>query len=170
MFGFGRSATFLLLALLAEIAGTVGGFGSSVFFVPVANMYFDFQSVLGITALFHLASNISKLGLFRGGIDRGLLLRLGVPSGAFAALGGLATTWFPTRWLEAVLAVFLLGLSGWMLLFVMPPLLGQLWMVLSLVTGQGDPGPNRYGARAPTFPQVPAGLSPAHLSHGAALA
>ncbi|HOU64921.1 MAG TPA: sulfite exporter TauE/SafE family protein, partial [Thermomonas sp.] len=116
MFGFGRSATFLLLALLAEIAGTVGGFGSSVFFVPVANMYFDFQSVLGITALFHLASNISKLGLFRGGIDRGLLLRLGVPSVAFAALAGLATTWFPTRWLEAVLAVFLLGLSGWMLL------------------------------------------------------
>lgn len=116
MFGFGRSATFLLLALLAEIAGTVGGFGSSVFFVPVASMYFDFQSVLGITALFHLASNTSKLGLFRGGIDRGLLLRLGVPSVAFAALGGLATTWFPTQWLEAVLAVFLLGLSGWMLL------------------------------------------------------
>ena len=76
MFGFGRSATFLLLALLAEIAGTVGGFGSSVFFVPIANFYFDFQSVLGITALFHLASNVSKLGLFRGGIDRGLLLRL----------------------------------------------------------------------------------------------
>ncbi|MEF9977895.1 MAG: sulfite exporter TauE/SafE family protein [Thermomonas sp.] len=116
MFGFGRSATFLLLALLAEIAGTVGGFGSSVFFVPVANLYFDFQSVLGITALFHLASNISKLGLFRGGIDRGLLLRLGVPSVLFAVLGGLASAWFPTRWLEATLAVFLLGLSGWMLL------------------------------------------------------
>ena len=31
MFGVGRSATFLLLALLAEVAGTVGGFGSSVF-------------------------------------------------------------------------------------------------------------------------------------------
>ncbi len=116
MFGFGRSATFLLLALLAEIAGTVGGFGSSVFFVPVANVYFDFQSVLGITALFHLASNISKLGLFRGGIDRGLLLRLGVPSVLFAVLGGLATAWFPTRWLEATLAVSLLALSGWMLL------------------------------------------------------
>ena len=116
MFGFGRSATFLLLALLAEIAGTVGGFGSSVFFVPVANVYFDFQSVLGITALFHLASNISKLGLFRGGIDRDLLLRLGLPSVLFAVLGGLATAWFPSRWLEATLAVFLLALSGWMLL------------------------------------------------------
>lgn len=114
--GFGSSATFLLLALLAEIAGTVGGFGSSVFFVPVANFYFDFQSVLGITALFHLASNASKLGMFRGGIDRGLLLRLGVPSVVFAMLGGLASAWLLTQWLEATLAVFLLGVSGWMLL------------------------------------------------------
>lgn len=37
--------------------------------------------------------------------------------------------------------------SGWMLLFVMPPLLGQLWLVLSLITGPGTPGPNRYGRR-----------------------
>lgn len=116
MFGFGRSATFLLLALLAEVAGTVGGFGSSVFFVPIAGFYFDFHSVLGITALFHLASNVSKLALFRGGIDRGLLLRLGVPSVLFAVLGGLATTRLQVHWLEAGLAVFLLGSSGWMLL------------------------------------------------------
>ena len=52
------------------------------------------------------------------------------------------------------------GLSGWMLLFVMPPLLGQLWLVLSLVTGAGDPAPNRYGRRAPTFPPVTVDLSP----------
>ena len=113
--GLGGGTLFLLLALLAEIAGTVGGFGSSVFFVPVANFYFDFQSVLGITALFHLASNLSKLGLFRGGIDRALLLRLGVPSVVFAVLGGMASAWLATRWLEATLAVFLLALSGWML-------------------------------------------------------
>lgn len=36
------------------------------------------------------------------------------------------------------------NLSGWMLLFVMPPLLGQLWLVLSLVTGAGSPDRNRY--------------------------
>ena len=116
MFGVGRSATFLLLALLAEIAGTVGGFGSSVFFVPIANFYFDFHSVLGITALFHLASNASKLGMFRAGIDRGLLLRLGVPSVLFAVLGGLASAWLLAHWLEVILSVFLLGFSGWMLL------------------------------------------------------
>ena len=79
---------FLAVALLSEIAGTVGGFGSSTFFVPIANFFFDFHSVLGITAMFHLLSNLSKLGMFRGGIDRKLLLTLGLPSVLFAVLGG----------------------------------------------------------------------------------
>ena len=113
--GAERALLFLALALLAEIAGTVGGFGSSVFFVPIANFFFDFQSVLGITALFHLASNLSKLGLFRAGIDRRLLVRLGVPSVVFAVLGALAGTLVDTVWLERLLAVFLIGLSGWLL-------------------------------------------------------
>jgi len=47
------------------------------------------------------------------------------------------------------------GLSGWMLLFVMPPILGQMWLVLSLVTGEGEAGRNRHGRRRPTF--APAG-------------
>ena len=37
------SFVFLLLSLLAEIIGTIGGFGSSVFFVLIANFYFDFH-------------------------------------------------------------------------------------------------------------------------------
>ena len=65
---------FILLALLAEVIGTVGGFGSSVFFVPVANFFLDFQSVLGLTALFHLSSNITKISMFRKGVDWKLVL------------------------------------------------------------------------------------------------
>lgn len=61
-------------------------------------------------------------------------------------------------------------LTGWMLLFVMPPLLGQMWLVLSLVTGEGTRGPNRHGRREPSFPYAPASLSPIDLSPGAALA
>lgn len=59
------------------------------------------------------------------------------------------------------------GLSGWMLLFAMPPLLGQMWLVLSLVTGPGEPGRNRHGVRRPTFAPVPAA---ADLPNSAALA
>jgi uncharacterized membrane protein YhaH (DUF805 family) len=37
------------------------------------------------------------------------------------------------------------GLSGFMLLFAMPPVIGQLWMVLSLIAGRGEATDNRYG-------------------------
>ena len=60
---------FYFLALIAEIFGTVGGFGSSIFFVPVASFFFEPKLVLGITAFFHVFSNISKLILFGKKID-----------------------------------------------------------------------------------------------------
>lgn len=64
-----KTIWFLVLTLVAEIIGTIGGFGSSVFFVPFANIFFDFHTVLGITAIFHLSSNLSKIYLFRKGLD-----------------------------------------------------------------------------------------------------
>ena len=83
---------FIFLALIAEIAGTIGGFGSSVFFVPIGNFYFDFHSVLGLTAIFHLSSNLSKIALFKKGIDKKILLNIGIPSVIFVIIGGFLTT------------------------------------------------------------------------------
>ena len=71
---------FYFLTLLAEILGTVGGFGSSVFFVPMAGFFYDFQAVLGLTAFYHLFSNVSKIVLFFKGIDLRIFLTIGVPS------------------------------------------------------------------------------------------
>lgn len=105
------SGVFLLLALLAEIVGTIGGFGSSVFFVPIANFYFDFHSVLGLTAIFHLSSNISKIVLFKKGLDKRLLLWIGVPSVVFVIAGGFITQYLDSGWLEIALGIFLVGLS-----------------------------------------------------------
>jgi uncharacterized membrane protein YfcA len=102
---------FLVLALFAEILGTVGGFGSSVFFVPLGNFYFDFYSVLGLTAIFHLSSNLSKIFLFKKGLNKFLVLYLGIPSVAFVILGGFLSRYLDTYLLELLLGVFLLGLS-----------------------------------------------------------
>ncbi|WP_020570880.1 sulfite exporter TauE/SafE family protein [Neolewinella persica] len=102
---------FLLLALLAEIVGTIGGFGSSVYFVPLANIYFDFQTVLGLTAVFHLASNVSKIALFRKGVDRKLILYIGLPSVVFVIIGGLLSKVLSSIWLEVALGVFLVAFS-----------------------------------------------------------
>jgi uncharacterized protein len=105
------SVLFLVLSLVAEIIGTIGGFGSSVFFVPIANFFFDFQSVLGLTAIFHLSSNISKIALFRKGLDKQLLLRIGVPSVIFVIIGGFATNYIKTNLLEIILGFFLIAFS-----------------------------------------------------------
>jgi hypothetical protein len=37
---------FIILAFVAEVLGTVGGFGSSLFFVHIASYIIDFHSVL----------------------------------------------------------------------------------------------------------------------------
>ena len=103
---------FLLLALIAEIIGTIGGFGSSVFFVPIGNFYFDFHSVLGLTALFHLSSNISKIFLFKKGLNKFLLLYIGAPSVIFVIVGGYLSKVFNSIWLEAALGLFLILLSS----------------------------------------------------------
>ena len=101
----------MLLALIAEILGTIGGFGSSVFFVPVANFYFDFESVLGLTAIYHLSSNISKIVLFKKGLDKKLLVNIGVPSIVFVIIGGLVTKFLKSEYLEVFLGVFLVILA-----------------------------------------------------------
>jgi hypothetical protein len=102
---------FLILALIAEIIGTVGGFGSSVFFVPLGNFYFDFHSVLGLTAIFHISSNLSKIFLFKKGLDKKLLLNIGVPAVVFVIVGGLLTKYIESAYLEIILGIFLVGFS-----------------------------------------------------------
>ena len=105
------NVVFILLALVAEIIGTIGGFGSSVFFVPLANFYFDFYSVLGLTAIFHLSSNLSKIVLFKKGLDKRLLWSIGIPSVVFVIVGGVLSKVLNSYFLEIFLGVFLVGFS-----------------------------------------------------------
>jgi uncharacterized protein len=108
---------FIILSLIAEILGTVGGFGSSVFFVPIANFFLDFQAVLGITALYHVSSNITKIAFFRKGLDRGIILNLGVPAVLFVIIGGFASKYLNPTTLTYVLGIFLVIISLVFLIF-----------------------------------------------------
>jgi hypothetical protein len=112
---------FILLSILAEIVGTIGGFGSSLLFVPIAGFFLDFHSVLGITALFHLASNISKITLFRTGFDRKLIINIGIPSVLFVLIGAYLSKLFNSHVLELILAIFLILMS--LLLFIFKKLI-----------------------------------------------
>ncbi|WP_162127844.1 sulfite exporter TauE/SafE family protein [Flavobacterium phycosphaerae] len=108
---------FILLALLAEVLGTVGGFGSSLFFIPIASYFLDFHSVLGVTAMFHVLSNVTKISFFHKGFDKKLIVSLGVPAVVFVILGAYLSQFIATKWLEMGLAVFLILLSLTFLIF-----------------------------------------------------
>lgn len=109
-------ALFLLLGLVAEIIGTVSGFGSSILFVPVASLFFDFKTVLGITAVFHVFSNISKIALFRSGINKNIAIKLGVPALIFVSIGAVLTAFIPTRDMELYMSFALVGLAVYLLI------------------------------------------------------
>lgn len=108
---------FLLLALLAEILGTIGGFGSSLFFVPIASYFYDFHTVLGITALFHVTSNLTKIYFFRKGFDKNLIIKIGIPAVLFVVVGAYISKFIDTTYLEIALACFLILVSLVFLLF-----------------------------------------------------
>lgn len=108
---------FIILALLAEILGTIGGFGSSLFFIPIAGFFLDFHSVLGITGLFHVSSNLSKIALFRKGIDKKLIIYLGIPAVIFVIIGAYFSNQVQSEFLEIGLAIFLIITSLVFLIF-----------------------------------------------------
>jgi len=102
---------FIFLAFISEILGTISGFGSSILFVPIASLFFDFKTVLGITAVFHVFSNLSKIFLFRKGIDKNITLKLGIPAVIFVIIGAILTSYLPTESLEFIMNIALVLLS-----------------------------------------------------------
>lgn len=112
----GKLIGFFLTALLAEVAGTVAGFGSSVFFVPLAQLLLGVKTALGITGAFHVASNLAKLGLFRQGIDWRLTWLIGGPSVVLVVLGAYLSQFVNGIVIQLLVGSFLLIFAGALLL------------------------------------------------------
>lgn len=106
---------FFLLAFVAEVLGTISGFGSSILFVPVASLFFDFKTVLGITAVFHVFSNLSKIALFKKGISANIAVKLGIPAVVFVIIGALLTNIIAAAPLQLVMNIALVLLSIYLL-------------------------------------------------------
>ena len=108
---------FLFLAFLSEIVGTIGGFGSSVFFVPMAQFFLDFKTVLMLTVVLHDFSNTSKLYLFRRSVNRRLLILYGIPSTIFVILGAWLSKFMQFQYAELSLGIFLILFSGFFFMY-----------------------------------------------------
>jgi uncharacterized membrane protein YfcA len=107
---------FFALAFIAEVIGTISGFGSSIVFVPMAALFFDFKSVLIITALFHVFSNLSKIFLFRKGVEWKMVLQIGIPAVIAVSAGAMLTSLFATEKLELFMSIVLVILSVFLII------------------------------------------------------
>ncbi|MBY0385687.1 sulfite exporter TauE/SafE family protein [bacterium] len=102
---------FAFIGFLSEILGTISGFGSSTFFVPVAQMLESFHLVLVLTALLHSIGNLSRLYYFKNSFDKKLFIKMALPSIALSGLGALLTKYIPTDLLSKALGAGLIIIS-----------------------------------------------------------
>ncbi|MFD1314295.1 sulfite exporter TauE/SafE family protein [Namhaeicola litoreus] len=112
-----RFILFYTLAYLAEVIGTISGFGSSILFVPIASLFFDFEKVLGITALFHIFSNLSKIAFFKKGINKEIVLKLGIPAIVFVTIGAVMSKFVAQKKLELIMSISLFIIAIFLIIY-----------------------------------------------------
>ncbi|KCZ70714.1 putative permease [Candidatus Methanoperedens nitroreducens] len=102
---------FFISAFIAEVIGTIVGFGSSTIFLPLALFFVDFKTALTLVAFFHIFGNLGRITFFRHGLDKKLILIFGIPSIILTVIGALLVNYTPQDVLKLVLGVFLLVFS-----------------------------------------------------------
>lgn len=103
---------FFISALIAEIIGTIAGFGSSTIFLPLALLYVDFKTAIVLVAIFHLFGNLSRIIFFKQGFDKRIILQFGVPSILLSLLGAFLIGVLPQQVLKLILGIFLITTSA----------------------------------------------------------
>ena len=80
-------AIVCLVALLASGLTFFSGFGLGTLLLPAFALFMPLEQAVAATAVVHLLNGLFKLALLRRHIDRGVLLRFGVPAVLAAMLG-----------------------------------------------------------------------------------
>ncbi|GAB4315024.1 MAG: sulfite exporter TauE/SafE family protein [Methanobacteriaceae archaeon] len=102
---------FFMAAFLAEIMGTMAGFGSSTIFLPLALFFVDLPTALILVAFFHVFGNLSRVTFFRQSINIKLILLFGVPSVILTVIGAYLVPFISQEILKFILGISLIILS-----------------------------------------------------------
>lgn len=101
----------VLIAFFSELLGTLSGFGSSTFFVPLALWVESFQFVLALTAILHCFGNSWRMLIFRKHFDLKSFALLALPAIVFTGIGAFLTTRLPIAQMQMILGAILIALS-----------------------------------------------------------
>jgi uncharacterized protein len=113
-----------IIAFFSEVAGTMAGFGSSTIALPLFLFLLDFQTALVLVAFLHLFGNIGRIGYFRHGIDKNLMIKFGIPGVILTIPGALLVPLIDQNILKGLLGVLLIVysiFSFWKHIFYVKP-------------------------------------------------
>ena len=106
-----HDALLVLIAMASEFLGTISGFGSSTFFLPIGVLIEQFNFILMLTAVLHIFGNISKLYLFRKSFNFKMFSAFALPTLVLTGMGALLSRYVPIDKLKTVLGLFIMSLA-----------------------------------------------------------
>jgi len=122
-----------LLAFLANIVGTVSGFGVSTIMTPILIFFLPFPETILLVCIIHWFHDVWKMGFFWRGIDWKLFMYFGVPTIVATFLGALLVSKEQSDLLSALLGLFLIG--SVVIMYLMPYLKIQYNWISSTIGG-----------------------------------
>lgn len=112
------------LSCIANIVGTVSGFGVGTVMTPVLLLFMPFTETILLVCILHWFHDIWKLLLFRRGINWRLFFYFGIPAIVAGFIGALLVTPEKSIILESLFGLFLLSVVVLLLnkpTFILPP-------------------------------------------------
>ncbi|MBI2449208.1 sulfite exporter TauE/SafE family protein [Candidatus Pacearchaeota archaeon] len=83
---------FFISVFIAEIIGTITGFGSSTILIPIALFFFDLKTAIALVAFAHLFGNVIRLIVFKRDINKEMFIYFGIPSIVLTIVGATLLT------------------------------------------------------------------------------
>ncbi len=110
----GEILSIMALSFIANIVGTISGFGVGTIMTPILLLFLPFGQTILLVCILHWFHDIFKLFFFRTGIDWRLFLYFGLPTIFATFLGALLVTPEQSVVLTSLLGLFLITSVGMM--------------------------------------------------------
>lgn len=98
-----------LLTISASAIGTVSGFGISTLMVPIMLFFLPYAETLLFVGVVHWFGDVSKLFIFKRGLNWKILLAFGIPGTIAAYIGAELTFQISVNLLSRIVGIFLVA-------------------------------------------------------------
>lgn len=96
-------------AFVAEVIGTMAGFGAATILTPIAALFLDVKTAIALVSCFHLFGNSARLWFFGRSIDWAIWKRFGLTGVACSLLGAGLTTQLSSTVVKRLFGLFLVS-------------------------------------------------------------